>query len=154
MGGGPFLPRWLRAIFAWRDVKDNGTWAYQQNAVTGERRAVRIGACWSPKDFDWLERRPPFNPSRHLPSAGGDCASPRRECFAIAILHEGEQRDGIKYPTRGKAFHQSRLSLPYGFTPLYLVHCREKPAGAPRRYASRGDRLRWEIDAHLPQQPS
>jgi hypothetical protein len=57
------LPKWLRALFVWRDVRDNGTWAYQENAVTGARRAVRIGACYSPKDMDWLERRdPPTGP--------------------------------------------------------------------------------------------
>lgn len=48
------LRRFLLAPFAWRDVRDQGVWLYQQNTVTGARRAVRISRCGQPIDFEWL----------------------------------------------------------------------------------------------------
>lgn len=55
--GRPFreaLRRIFVAPFAWRDVRDQGVWLYQQNAVTGARRAVRISRCGQPIDFAWI----------------------------------------------------------------------------------------------------
>lgn len=51
--------RWFFSFFAWRLVRDQGVWGYYENAVTGERRAVRLWSSgYSPLDIDWLERRP------------------------------------------------------------------------------------------------
>lgn len=45
----------LKAVFAWRDVRDTGVWRYQENSVTGERRAVPGAAKgWRPVDRVWL----------------------------------------------------------------------------------------------------
>lgn len=59
--------RWLRSLFAWREVRNKNVWAYYENAVTGERRAVRVGGGWQPLDIDWLERR--TRPSLESPPA-------------------------------------------------------------------------------------
>lgn len=48
------MTNWLRAFFSWREVRDQGVWLYLENAVTGRRKAVRVGRCWSPLDFEWL----------------------------------------------------------------------------------------------------
>jgi hypothetical protein len=51
---------WLRSLFAWRTVRDSGVYLYQENAVTGARRAMRynVGGA-QPLDHDWLDRRLP-----------------------------------------------------------------------------------------------
>ena len=48
--------RWFRSIFAWRDALTNSPiWLYQENSVTGARRAIRIGrGSWSPLNWHWL----------------------------------------------------------------------------------------------------
>ncbi|GJE77228.1 hypothetical protein BGCPKDLD_3831 [Methylorubrum suomiense] len=59
--------RWFKSLFAWRTIRQMGVYAYQQNAVTGKRRAVRLTmGCHSPIDENWLAtgewsegRRPP-----------------------------------------------------------------------------------------------
>lgn len=44
--------RYLRSLFAWREIRNTGVWSYQVNANTGERRTVRLVAggyqpvCW------------------------------------------------------------------------------------------------------------
>lgn len=49
-------PRWLRALFGWHDVRCSGVWLYQENAVTGARRARRVlTGLHQPIDFDWLD---------------------------------------------------------------------------------------------------
>jgi hypothetical protein len=54
-GGRAILPRWLRALFAWRTVRETGVYAYQQNDVTSDRRAIRLThGCHSPLDREWL----------------------------------------------------------------------------------------------------
>jgi hypothetical protein len=46
---------WLKSLFAWRNVFDAGVYAYQENAVTGRRRALRINSGgYSPLALDWL----------------------------------------------------------------------------------------------------
>ncbi|MBS7545104.1 hypothetical protein [Ancylobacter oerskovii] len=48
--------RLLKSLFAWRTVRDQGVWLYQENAVTGARRAIRQRhTVWSPIDLEWLE---------------------------------------------------------------------------------------------------
>lgn len=48
--------RLIRSLFAWRTIRDQGVWLYEENAVTGARRATRIrGDVWSPINWDWLE---------------------------------------------------------------------------------------------------
>lgn len=50
--------RWVRSLFAWREVFRAGVWAYEENAVTGARRARRyLGYGYSPKATNWLEGR-------------------------------------------------------------------------------------------------
>lgn len=55
--------RWLLSLFAWREVHDSGlwhgVWSYQENRITGARRAVRVGGGYNPLNRDWLERRAP-----------------------------------------------------------------------------------------------
>lgn len=72
--GGPILPRWLRAFFAWEPVKQLGVYEYQRNTVTGGRRAVRTyagGHC--PFDRQWVETGEWTRPSN--PPSGGSCGS-------------------------------------------------------------------------------
>lgn len=48
--------RWVRALFAWRTVRDRGVWRYQENRITGKRRAQRMQATGhQPVDRAWLE---------------------------------------------------------------------------------------------------
>jgi len=47
----------VRAVFAWLEVRSTGVWAYEENDITGRRRAIRVGAGHQPVDGDWLERR-------------------------------------------------------------------------------------------------
>lgn len=47
----------LRGMFSWRMVRDSGVWAYYENSLTGERKAVDKGGCWQPIDWKWLAER-------------------------------------------------------------------------------------------------
>ncbi len=47
--------RLIKSLFAWRDVNIEGKWLYQENAITGRRRAVSLSGGYSPLDFDWLD---------------------------------------------------------------------------------------------------
>jgi len=50
------MVRWVRSWFAWRRVFVAGVWLYEENAVTGRRRASRINrGGYSPVAFDWLD---------------------------------------------------------------------------------------------------
>lgn len=77
----------LRTPFAWREVRDSGVWLYEENEITGARRALRVSRCYQPQDFDWLDGggfdrrpRPPTTGSgvRVLPSS--PCSLPVHEC--------------------------------------------------------------------------
>jgi hypothetical protein len=46
--------RWLKSLFAWKDVRDSGVWIYSENAVTGQRKAYRHGGCYQPLDYSFL----------------------------------------------------------------------------------------------------
>jgi hypothetical protein len=47
--------RWLKALFAWREVRIAGVWSYSENAVTGRRAANRVNpGGYSPLDWPWL----------------------------------------------------------------------------------------------------
>jgi hypothetical protein len=47
--------RWMKSLFAWRGVRNQGVWLYKENAVTGARKAVRINrGGYSPIDLVWL----------------------------------------------------------------------------------------------------
>lgn len=61
---------WLRSLFAWRTVEDTGVWRYQQNAVTGRRRLLRVGPGLQPVARQWLEGGP-LKPPRGRPPHGG-----------------------------------------------------------------------------------
>jgi hypothetical protein len=53
--GLQFVVWWLRSLFAWRLVKSNGIWDYEENAVTGQRQAWRrFTGVYSPLNWDWL----------------------------------------------------------------------------------------------------
>lgn len=95
MAESSLLPKWLRAMFAWRDVRDNGTWAYQENTVTGARRAVRIGACYSPKDIDWLEKRDP--PTKPMPPIVELSSDNSLTCYLPKHVFEAMQ-NGVRDP--------------------------------------------------------
>lgn len=46
----------IRSLFAWRTIRDHGMWRYQENGVTGARRALRIeDEAYAPLDVRWLE---------------------------------------------------------------------------------------------------
>lgn len=59
----------LASTFAWRHVQTKGVWRYEENSVTGERRALR-DQPWghSPLDEAWLGGRECIMPP--LPSQG------------------------------------------------------------------------------------
>lgn len=46
--------RFIRSLFAWRDAFSTGKWLYQQNAVTGARRALEQTAGYQPLNARWL----------------------------------------------------------------------------------------------------
>lgn len=64
----------LRAPFAWRSVSILGVWDYQENGITGARRAVRaMEGGWQPKDQIWLsgatDKPPGYWPGKHADAA-------------------------------------------------------------------------------------
>lgn len=46
--------RWFRSLFAWREYRHSGVWLYEQNDVTGHRRAFKVSSCYQPVDLEWL----------------------------------------------------------------------------------------------------
>ena len=48
--------RWLKSLFAWKDIRDSGVWIYSENAVTGQRKAYRYGGGWQPLDYSFLRK--------------------------------------------------------------------------------------------------
>lgn len=47
--------RWLKSLFAWREVRSTGVWLYRENAITGQRAAHQImRGCYQPLDHEWL----------------------------------------------------------------------------------------------------
>jgi hypothetical protein len=68
------LRTWWRQLGQWRTVGELGIWRYQQNAITGQRRAQRLAILYAPVHSDWLrggaweQQRPaPPRPSSPLP---------------------------------------------------------------------------------------
>jgi hypothetical protein len=52
--------RWLASLFAWREAFRSGVYAYEENAITGERRYHRCRrGGYSPLDIAWLSRLRP-----------------------------------------------------------------------------------------------
>jgi len=51
--------RWLCGLLAWRNVEGGGlSWQYQENAITGARRAFCLVAGGHvPRPQRWLDRR-------------------------------------------------------------------------------------------------
>jgi hypothetical protein len=50
---------WLRYRFrwlAWRRMMTTAVWLYQENIVTGQRRAIWRGSGYQPVDDTWLRR--------------------------------------------------------------------------------------------------
>lgn len=51
--------RALRSLFAWRIVRETPVYVYQENTVTGRRRAVRVvPGGYVPINEQWLEGGP------------------------------------------------------------------------------------------------
>jgi hypothetical protein len=48
------MKRWLKSLFAWRHAFDAGVFTYEQNEITGKRRAFRCSNGYSPLDMQWL----------------------------------------------------------------------------------------------------
>jgi len=45
----------ILAPFKWKEIFTAGVYSYQENSVTGDRRAIRIiKGGWSPLDTRWL----------------------------------------------------------------------------------------------------
>lgn len=44
------LINWARSLAAWREVGRRGVWRYDQNLITGQRRATRIVELYGPID--------------------------------------------------------------------------------------------------------
>jgi hypothetical protein len=48
--------RFLKSLFAWKTIKFEGVYRYDENCVTGARRALRTcQGGHSPVDLDWLD---------------------------------------------------------------------------------------------------
>jgi len=74
------MMRWLKSLFAWRDVRSTGVWLYRENAITGQRAAVQIArGVYQPLDFDWLNGWD--LPLRPHPLVNGAPAWRRREAI-------------------------------------------------------------------------
>lgn len=55
--------RWIRSLFAWREVRNTGLNSYQANTVTGARRVVRlVSGGYQPVDGGWLRTGEWTNP--------------------------------------------------------------------------------------------
>lgn len=50
------LSRWFRSLFAWRAILARGTWVYLENEVTGQRKAVWKGGCYSPMTTSFMRK--------------------------------------------------------------------------------------------------
>ena len=48
------LLRRMLSPFAWRDARCMSEWVYQENALTGDRRAVHLGRGYAGCDIGWL----------------------------------------------------------------------------------------------------
>lgn len=47
---------WLRSFFAWQNFKELGIWLYQENAVTHQRRAIKLSSSLcGPAHWQWLD---------------------------------------------------------------------------------------------------
>jgi hypothetical protein len=46
--------RWVRSLFAWSMVRNDGPWAYYENRVTGQRRCRWDGTRYSHVDYDFI----------------------------------------------------------------------------------------------------
>lgn len=50
------MTRWLKSLFAWREVFRTGVWVCEENRVTGKRRVWRWNISGhSPKPTGWLK---------------------------------------------------------------------------------------------------
>ena len=46
--------RWFLSLFAWREEHHSGVWLYEQNAITGQRRATKVSGCYQSVNLEWL----------------------------------------------------------------------------------------------------
>lgn len=49
--------KFFRSLFAWEDVKSDLSWRYQENRVTGRRRAITVNGGYACIDLDWLDEQ-------------------------------------------------------------------------------------------------
>lgn len=64
------LWRRIRAAFAWKQVRDSGVYVYEENTITGERRAIPYSLAYQPLDREWLANRPGPTGPKPLPRQG------------------------------------------------------------------------------------
>lgn len=64
------LWRWIKIQFAWKQVRDSGVYVYEENTITGQRRALPYSLAYQPLDREWL--RNPVGPTgpKPLPRQG------------------------------------------------------------------------------------
>lgn len=49
--------RWFKSLFAWKQIRNTGVWLYEENTVTGKRRATLINTgCWQPMDRTFMRK--------------------------------------------------------------------------------------------------
>ncbi len=46
--------RWFKSLFAWQHIGDLGVWRYEENTITGARRAIRLDGLNGPWNSQWL----------------------------------------------------------------------------------------------------
>lgn len=47
--------RFLKSLFGWKIIRDNGKTCYMQNSVTGERRVSQSPGGYQPIDKGWVK---------------------------------------------------------------------------------------------------
>jgi hypothetical protein len=48
------LINWWKALFSWKIIRETGVWVYEENTVTGTRRALRVSSAYQPIDFSMI----------------------------------------------------------------------------------------------------
>lgn len=73
----------LREAFRWRTLFETGVWRYQENAVTGRRRVLKIGAGHQPINRNWLDHIDAA--ALDLPKGNKSAVRPARRVEAVDI---------------------------------------------------------------------
>jgi len=101
----PSLLDHLLAPFAWRTVREKGGYAYQENDLTGARRAVRLqNKGYTPCDLGWVE-------------TGGWTPSFRLEPYLLMPRPVARQ-----LPTKAEATERVRVGYPSAIEWFVYLH--------------------------------